>query len=174
MKLKAVSSPGQGARGAFSLIEILVVIAIIAILASLLLTTSGYIQEKAGNARAQSEIKAMESALEAYKLDYGTYPDQLNGAQTDSTGVLLDALNPTDGKKVYFEISPKMLDGYTSSTSSDTLRNKAKYLVDPFGNPYHYQFPGDPKRSGVAFFDLWSQGKKGESNTNLASWIKNW
>lgn len=174
MKSKAAPSPGRSAHGAFTLIELLVVIAIIAILAALLLTTSGYIQEKAGNSRAQAEIKAMESAIENYKLDNGTYPEQTDGTKTNSTSVLLDDLNPTDGKKVYFEIPPKMLDSYTSSTSSNTLHNTAKYLTDPFGNPYHYQFPGDPNRSGAAFFDLWSQGKKGGSNTNLDSWIKNW
>jgi general secretion pathway protein G len=175
MKSKAVPSLGLRASAAFSLIELLVVIAIIAILAGLLLTTSGYIQEKAGNSRAQGEIKAMESALESYKLDYGTYPEQKGTPGNDSTKVLLDALNPTDGKKVYFEIPPKMFENYKSGTSLSSLRNSAGYLVDPFGNPYYYQFPGNPDRSGEAFFDLWSQGKKGTANDGKpATWIKNW
>jgi len=45
-------------------------------------------------------------------------------------------------------------------------------LIDPFGNPYHYEFPGDENRSGTNFFDLWSQGRKNSDNEE--TWIKNW
>ena len=60
--MKSVSP--RAPRGAFTLLEILVVIAIIAILASLVLSTAGFIQEKAGNSRAETEINAIELALE--------------------------------------------------------------------------------------------------------------
>ncbi len=55
--------------------ELLVVMAIIAILAGLILTVIPYINKKQAHARAEGEIKAMESALEAYKADNGNYPD---------------------------------------------------------------------------------------------------
>lgn len=168
-------SPRALARRAFTLIEILVVIAIIAILAGLILGTSGYVQEKAGNSRAEAEIKALSNAIEAYKLDNGVYPQQPNGTLASSTKVLLEALSPTNaGAKVYFEFPARMLEGFRSSQAGgyeDALKN-ADYLQDPFGNPYHYQFPGEDDRSGEAFFDLWSQGKKNSGDTNL--WIKNW
>jgi len=170
---------GAPKAAAFTLIELLVVIAIIAILAGLLIQTAGYVQEKAGRARAEAEIKALSTGLESYKLDFGTYPQQAakpdNSDTDESTKVLLDALDPTtDGQKIYFEIPTKMLNSYPAQTKASEARDKADYLVDPFGNAYHYQFPGNPERSGEAFFDLWTKGKKGVSNTNTASWIKNW
>lgn len=163
--------PRALARRAFTLIEILVVIAIIAILAGLILGTSGYVQEKAGNSRAEAEIKALSNAIEAYKLDNGVYPN--GDGSANSTEELIKVLNPTNsGDKVYFEIPARMFDSNRSSKSYESVRADASYLQDPFGNPYRYEFPGDENRSGEAFFDLWSQGKKNSSDTNL--WIKNW
>jgi len=166
-------------KGAFTLIELLVVIAIIAILASLILGVSGYVQEKAGNSRAEAEIKALEIAIEAYKLDNGTYPQQANGSTDNSTKVLVQELaakpiKEAPPRKPYMEIPPKMLSTYRASTpkSTDELLSNDAYLIDPFGNPYHYQSPGDNSRSGTEFFDLWSQGKKNSSDT--AKWIKSW
>ncbi len=147
---------------AFTLIELLVVIAIIAILAGLLLSTAGYMQEKAARSRAEAEIKAVEAALENYKVDFGSYP-------TGTTTVaLVNALMPTDpAQKVYFSFPNKMLSTPTGAT---------RELVDPFGNNYHYKFPGDPNQSGADFFDLWSQGKGGSPGNDNSpdKWIKNW
>lgn len=174
MKSRSVSFPAPGRR-AFTLIELLTVIAIIAILAALLLQTAGFVQEKAGNSRAKSEIAALTTSLENYKLDMGSYPTGDGG--DNSTKNLLDALNPTDGNsKIYFEVPPKMLEGYSSKKSSTENRASASRLVDPFGNPYHYEYNGpddaNSKRSGKGQFNLWSQGRKNSTNENV--WIKNW
>jgi general secretion pathway protein G len=170
------------ARGAFTLVELLVVIAIIAILAGLLLSVSGYVQEKAGNDRAKTEIAAIGNALEAYKLDNGDYPTGGDGGE-NSTKDLINALSPSATNslnptgKMYFSggIPSKMLGSsapnFNQQSYSDKLKN-AEYLQDPFGNPYHYQYPGKEDRSGTNFFDFWSQGKKNSGDTNV--WIKNW
>ncbi|MDD5198343.1 MAG: type II secretion system protein GspG [Terrimicrobiaceae bacterium] len=168
--------PRAAARDAFTLIEILVVIAIIAILAGLLLSTAGFVQEKAGNERAKVELAGLENALEAYKLDNGAYPD--GDGSDNSTKDLLDALNRTPAKqsppgKIYFEVPGKMLPSTGGSSSYNDKLTAAKYLQDPFGNPYHYQFPGKDDRSGTNFFDLWSQGKKNDP-TATNKWIKSW
>jgi general secretion pathway protein G len=169
-------SPAAASRSAFTLVELLVVIAIIAILAGLLLSVSGYVQEKAGNDRAKTEIAAIGNALEAYKLDNGDYPTTGADGGDNSTQVLLDALAPTNtDEKVYFKggFPGRMLDSYTSSKTYQEVRSSAKALVDPFGNPYHYQYPGDTQKNGSTnFFDFWSQGKKNSGDTNV--WIKNW
>jgi len=180
MKLSKVGPTTS--KGAFTLIELLVVIAIIAVLASLILGISGYVQEKAGNSRAEVEIKALENAIEAYKLDNGAYPQQANGSTDDSTKVLVQELaakpiKDTPPRKPYMEIPPKMLSTYRASTpkSTDELLSADAYLIDPFGNPYHYQSPGDNSRNGTNFFDLWSYGKNTQKNQgNPAAWIKNW
>jgi prepilin-type N-terminal cleavage/methylation domain-containing protein len=63
-------------RDGFTLIELLTVMAVIAILAGLILSVSGYATKKGALARAETEIKALEAALESYKTDNGTYPHQ--------------------------------------------------------------------------------------------------
>ena len=79
---------------------------------------------------------------------------------------------PADAKtKVYFEVPANMLPGKKATSYNDKLA-AAKYLQDPFGNPYHYEFPGKDDRSGANFYDLWSQGKK--NSTVETTWIKNW
>jgi len=178
--------PRTTGPSAFTLIEILVVIAIIAILAGLLLQTSAYVQEKAGISRAQIEIKGMENALERYKVDNGDYPPSTGGtanAGSDSdpsSGALLDALMPITSTNsnsiVYFPFPNKMLGPTVNSQQSDAaVRQAAKYVQDPWGNSYHYQYPGDAERSGTNTFDLWSEGRQGSANSgNTNKWIKNW
>jgi len=168
--------------GGFTLIELLVVIAVIAILASLILSTAGFVQEKGARSRIEVEIAALDTALESYKVDNGDYPEA-DGGNTSSKE-LITALMPKNGK-VYFEISGKMLNNPTDPWSA------ANFLVDAFGNPYHYYYDAtDPvpdnnpvtqsQNNGPTFFDLWSTGKRTTKPGNLtdeqwrAQWIKNW
>lgn len=58
----------------FTLIELLVVISIIAVLASLTMPLIGFANEKAARDRARTEIVALSTALESYKIDNGDYP----------------------------------------------------------------------------------------------------
>lgn len=62
------------ATEAFTLIELLVVMAIILVLAGLILSISGYVQNKGARSRAEAEIAAMSAAIESYRADNGTYP----------------------------------------------------------------------------------------------------
>ncbi len=148
----------------FTLIELLVVISVIAILAGLVLQTAGYAQKKGGRSRAEAEIAALSAALENYKSDNGAYPDGTNTTTTGSgnNAFLRAKLAPSSGK-IYFEFSKKM---GTNSDASATNQS----VLDPFGNAYGYQYPGDTNRSGTNFFDLWSSG----GGTNSNQWIKNW
>ncbi len=166
------SSVRRNAQRAFTLIELLVVVAVIAILAGLILQTSGFVQEKAATSRAKTEIAALESALESYKIDNGTYPTANGGDTSTRELIKVLALDPiNDGTKIYFEIPPNMLSVQNKNAPYET-NLAASTLVDPFGNPYRYEFPGDPDRSGEFFFDLWSQGKK--NSTDEVKWITNW
>jgi general secretion pathway protein G len=147
----------------FTLMELLVVITIIAILAGLVLQTAGYVQKKAARSRAEAEIAALSAALESYKADMGDYPAGTNSAPDTSNAFVRAALAPSTGK-VYFEFSKGM---GTNTNMSETNQS----ILDPFGEGYGYQYPGDATRSGTNFYDLWSRGG-GSANSN--QWIKNW
>ena len=58
----------------FTLIELLVVIAIIGVLASIVTSSLSSARAKARDARRESDIKSIQTALEMYYLDNGHYP----------------------------------------------------------------------------------------------------
>jgi general secretion pathway protein G len=148
----------RSTAGGFTLLELLVVIAIIAILAGLILSTAGYIQKKGAASRAEAEIAALTVALENYKADHGDYPvgSNVSGVNAPSSNnFLLTSLMPNTGK-VYFEFNKSM--------------TNASNVVDPFGENYGYQYPGDTNRSGTNFFDLFSRCASSDTN----QWKINW
>jgi len=160
--IRSNSNP-RSTRG-FTLIELLVVITVIAILAGLVLQTAGYVQKKGARSRAEAEIAALSAALESYKADMGDYPSWTNAAPSTGNAFVRAALAPATGK-VYFEFSKGM--GTNTTNLSSAIDQP---ILDPFGEGYGYQYPGNSTRSGTNFFDLWS--RSGTTNTN--QWIKNW
>lgn len=175
--MKSLLRPSRARSGAFTLIELLTVIAIIAILASLILATSGFVQEKAGRSRAQAEIASIESALELYKIDNGDYPEANGG--TDSTKELLQALHPRDGK-IYLE----QMRAFEYKSPSDSAYYSSNRLIDPFGQPYRYFYEAGEstnkatgeQHNGPVAPDIWSYGKDGASRNSKKpdKWITNW
>ena len=144
--------------GGFTILELIIVIAIIAILAGLILSTASYIQKKGASSRAETEIAALTVALENYRADNGDYPHgtNVNGANSPlSNTFLLTSLMPTNGK-VYFAFNKSM--------------TNASNVVDPFGENYGYQCPGDANRSGTNFFDLFSRCASSDTNQWKANW----
>lgn len=61
-------------RKGFTLIELLVVIAIIGLLSTLSVVALNSAREKARNARRVSDVKQVQTALELYMNDLGSYP----------------------------------------------------------------------------------------------------
>ncbi|MBN2328245.1 MAG: prepilin-type N-terminal cleavage/methylation domain-containing protein [Candidatus Omnitrophica bacterium] len=61
-------------RNSFTLIELLIVVAIIGILAAIAMPNFLNAQVRAKVARAVSNMKSVQSALESYYLDIGSYP----------------------------------------------------------------------------------------------------
>ncbi len=81
-------------RAAFTLIELLTVMAIILVLAGLIINIAGSANYNSAKARATAELKAMETALESYKTDNGTYPPDPFAPTDPSQGVSTALLNP--------------------------------------------------------------------------------
>ena len=134
------------AQAGFTLVELLVVMAILVLLASLVAPrVIGYL----GSSRAKTskvQIENLTTSLELFKLDTGRFPSNSDG---------LSALM----KK------PVNMRGW----NGPYLKGN-QLPVDPWGNPYHYRFPGRFNE-----FDIYSlgadnqQGGDGE-NRDVTSW----
>jgi prepilin-type N-terminal cleavage/methylation domain-containing protein len=74
-------------RRAFTLVELLVVIGIIALIAGLLLPAVLRAYKAGNRTRMEADLHLIETALEAYKQDFGDYPrfDDDNGATSLNT-----------------------------------------------------------------------------------------
>ena len=125
---------------AFTLIELMMVMVIIGILASLITTGAFKSIESARESRAESDIVALEAALERYRLDTGIYPAQ--------------AVIGDNSFKLWLEVGDGSTgwDGpYMRFKSSEVTANAYK---DPWGVAYQYQCPGVAHGSTINAFDI--------------------
>jgi general secretion pathway protein G len=130
----------------FTLIELLVVLGIIALLAALV---APQVIRYLGSARsdtAKAQLKNLESAVELYYLDTGTYPPAEAG---------LEAL----------VAQPAGL----GSWKGPYLKKK-EALIDPWGKPYQYRVPGE--HGNVDVFTLGRDGREGGEgeDRDIVSW----
>lgn len=156
MKERGAKSRGLGsnlgksnvsAESAFTLMELMAVVAIIAILAGLTLGTLGYVNKKGAESRARSEVAALAAAIDAFKIEFGSYPPDQSTLYNELTGS--GAIN---NSKLLFEPTAGM------ATNSK--------FVDPWGTDYVYTTNAT---YNVGFFDLYSTA--GGTDTN--SYIRN-
>ncbi len=119
----------------FTLIEIMVVVVILAVLGALVVPKILENVDKARVTRAASDIRAIETALDLYRLDNFKYPTTEQG---------LEALvkQPAD---------PSL----TNYRSGGYLKAVPK---DPWGNLYQYASPGADGRE----YDITSYGRDGK------------
>lgn len=61
----------------FTLIELLIVIVILGVLAAIVVFAVGAFNDRGQTAACQADVKAVEVAVEAYRAQEGTYPDDL-------------------------------------------------------------------------------------------------
>ena len=121
--------PDKGHEG-FTLIELLVVLGIIALLATLV---APQVIRYLSNARIESarvQMRNIESTLELYYLDNGSYPTTEQGLQALIT-------------------QPSGLSSWRGP-----YMKRAEGLNDPWGAPFSYKLPGDHGP-----FDLSSLGR---------------
>ncbi len=133
----------------FTLIEIMAVVLIIGLL-STIVGVSIFAQVDKGRITATSvQIANLESVLELYRMDSARYPTTEQG---------LDALvNEPDDARNY---PPG---GYLQ---------KRRVPIDPWGNRYEYEQPG---QNNSHSFDLWSFGADGKSGGDgVDADIGNW
>lgn len=125
-------------RKGLTLVELVVVMVILVLLASIVVTVSINRIEDARRAKALTDIKNMETALDLYKADTGNYPTTEQG---------LDAL-----------ITPPSTPPVPVKWNGPYLKQK-QVPLDPWGNPYVYESDGED-------YVLFSVGKDGQRETN--------
>lgn len=114
----------------FTLLELLVVLGILALLATVAAPQVLRYLGKARTETAKVQINAIGSALELYALDNGGYPPQQIG--------LSALVQPPAG----------------AARWHGPYLKKAEGLIDPWGRPYQYRFPG---RNGS--FEVFTLGR---------------
>jgi general secretion pathway protein G len=114
----------------FTLLELLVVLGIIALLATVAAPQVLQYLGKARTETAKAQISAISTALELYALDNGGFPPQ----QTGLSALVVAPPGASAWKGPYLK--------------------RSEGLVDPWGRPYGYRFPG---RGGQA--DVFTLGR---------------
>lgn len=104
----------------FSLLELMVVVVILSILALVIVPRVIDRPDQARVARTQSDIAAISSAINLYRLDNFRYPTTEQGLQALITRPASDPVPPNWAANGYMDRLP----------------------VDPWGQPYQYLQPG--------------------------------
>lgn len=144
--MRTVSTSSQ--RG-FTLIEIMVVVVIIGVLGAIVVPQFMSRPDQAKVTAARTDIQAISTALEMYRLDTFNYPSTQQGLEALVT-------RPA-GTPLARNWNPQ---GYLKSLP-----------VDPWGTPYQYLNPG----SHSAGYDLFSFGADGvQGGEGFATDIGNW
>jgi general secretion pathway protein G len=118
------------ANRGFTLIELLVVLAILAMLAAVV---APRVMNALGSSKARTariQVEELGAALDLYRLDVGRYPSSLEALVQD--------------------VSPGWNGPYLK---------KKRLPADPWGNPYHYRFPGE--HGDYDLFSLGADGRPG-------------
>ena len=156
-------------KPAFTLMEILVVIAIIAVLASLTFGGMSYYREKMNYSRTEILIASIESALEEYKADNGSYP-----ASGGSSQILYDELY--NGTNIYLATLNPDFKGKQRNVSA----NAPYTVIDAWGGTIRYRHDTANMANPSQDYDLISLGPNGvgdfasNSESAKADDIKNW
>jgi general secretion pathway protein G len=127
----------------FTLVEMLLVLVILATLAAIVIPKFAGRSQQAKITAAQSQISSIELALDAFEVDNGYYP---------KTGALKELTEAPAN-------SPNWKGPYL----------KKGVPLDPWGNPYTYEFPG---KHNSGSYDILSNGPDGRSGTEDD--INNW
>lgn len=132
----------------FTLIEIMAVVLIIGLLSTIVGVSIFQQVDKGRVTAARAQISNLEAVLELYRMDNAHFPTSEQGLQALITAPA-EARNYPAG-------------GYI----------KKGLPVDPWGNPYQYESPG---QNNPESFDLWSYGADGQAggedvDRDLGNW----
>ncbi|MBO5723458.1 MAG: type II secretion system protein GspG [Lentisphaeria bacterium] len=142
----------------FTLIEILTVMAILAVLAGIVVGGVVIVNGKNAETQTLATIKALEMALNKYKMETGSIYTGVDGAWNAASirpirltvpGTIPGNLNGT----LWKYLDQKLINSATKVDGTN------RYFVDAWGNALLYRIPGKFNSSG---FDLGSVGPDGK------------
>jgi general secretion pathway protein G len=142
--------PRRNQQG-FTLVELLIVMVIIGILATALVGNFIINRRKAERARAQNDIKEMDTALQTYYMDSGVFPSTQQGLQA----LLAKPSN-----------SP-----VPNNWQGPYLLNRSTIPVDPWDHEYVYKFPGDKHPDSYDLYSLGPNGEAGGTGNDAPIWL---
>ncbi|HCE2180524.1 TPA: type II secretion system major pseudopilin GspG [Vibrio parahaemolyticus] len=118
----------------FTLIELLIVMVILGLLASLVAPTMFSKVSSSKIKTAETQMQMLATSLDAFRLDVGNYPSELN------------------------ELRQSTQNGWDGPYLPKNVPN------DPWGNPYVYRFPGEHSEYDLMSYGADGQvGGEGES-----------
>ena len=119
----------------FTLIELLIVIAIIGILSSLLMVNFIGVRQRARDAQRKADIRQLQSALELYRSDVGSYPATSGSTYyLNNTSPCPTSTNLANGGTVYMKVIP--CDPLVSTTNQSTIYDGGNYYYWSDGTNY--------------------------------------
>lgn len=145
-----MKTPSRSSQRGFTLIEIMVVVVIIGVLGAIVVPQFMSRPDQAKVTAARTDIQAISTALEMYRLDTLNYPSTQQG---------LESLTKRPaGTPVAKNWNPQ---GYLKSLP-----------VDPWGTPYQYLNPGT-RSAGYDLYSLGSDGVPGgeEHGADIGNWV---
>lgn len=148
-RTKQAAAARRRKRAGFTLVELMVVIVIIGLLATVVAINVLPSQDKAMVGKARADIAVLEQALETYRLDNLTFPEDSQGLQALVTAPAGLARPERYRQGGYVRRLPE----------------------DPWGNPYQYR--RNSAHGGQ--FDVWSFGADGREggegdDADLGNW----
>jgi general secretion pathway protein G len=131
-------------QAGFTLVEVMVTMVIIGLLATVVVLNVLPAQDKATIQKTKTDISTMSQALELYKLDMNTYPEQLEYLTTPPSGEADDRYQQGG----YIKFLPR----------------------DPWNNDYLYAYPGE--NGPYDIWSLGADGQEGGEgvNADITSW----
>ncbi len=132
----------------FTLIEVMVVVVILGILAAFIVPKIIGRPDEAKVAKVKSDVRALQTALDLYRLDNGVYPTTEQGLKALVSKPTSDPI-PTAWRQ----------GGYIQKLNDD-----------PWGRPYLYANPGEHLE--VDIFSYGAAGKPGGEGINAT--VGNW
>lgn len=145
--MRTYSTPYRSMSG-FTLIEVMVVVVILSILAAIVIPRIMDRPDQARIVKAKQDIRALESALNLYRLDNFTYPSTEQGLEALKEEPSIQPEPPNWKEGGYVDRLPK----------------------DPWGNEYQYLSPGE--NGAIDIYSLGADAQNGGegSSADITNW----